>query len=195
MRGRQPRRWTVLLAGILLIAVAACDQSGEGADASASSGSEPAPSVSASPTAGTATTAEGSGASGAGTTVQSSIEGLQMEVLSLERAADNIVTLQFELNYDGEDSVQTGQQFAERVEDGPFASGPYLVDGQGRNKYLVLRDADGRCLCSELDLWLDPGSTVSAFTQFPAPPADVRRMTVYVPTFPPISGVPLRGRS
>lgn len=194
MRRRQPRRWPVVMAGALLVAGVACDETGEGADASPPAGREATPAVTASGAA-AASAGAGGGAAGAGAAVQSSIEGLQMQVLGLERAANNIVTLEFELRYDGEDSVQAGQEFAERAEDGPYASGPYLVDGRGEKKYLVLRDATGRCLCSELDLWFDPGSTVTAFTQFPAPPEDVRRMTVYVPTFPPVSNVRLRGRS
>ncbi|GAA2073564.1 hypothetical protein GCM10009801_26960 [Streptomyces albiaxialis] len=45
-----------------------------------------------------------------------------------------------------------------------------LVDKAGKKRYYVLRDTEGRCLCTSFKGGLFPGKTKTWFAQFPAPP-------------------------
>ncbi|MFG3252609.1 hypothetical protein [Streptomyces sp. NPDC048172] len=45
-----------------------------------------------------------------------------------------------------------------------------LVDKEGKKRYYVLRDTEGRCLCTSFKGGLFPGKTKTWYAQFPAPP-------------------------
>ena len=73
--------------------------------------------------------------------------------------------------------------------------GVALIDAQNRRKYLVARDADGRCVCSnELsDVTAEPGVPVGLTATLGAPPSGVTRVDVVVPNVQTFAGVPLAG--
>jgi len=72
-------------------------------------------------------------------------------------------------------------------------SGVYLIDGVNKKRYLVMRDADGKCICFDTLTYVEPKSSVTVWAKFPAPPADVGKMTVIVPLFLPLDGVTVSG--
>jgi hypothetical protein len=62
----------------------------------------------------------------------------------------------------------------------------------------VLRDTNKGCICTtgilkagEALKGLDAGQQTTMFAKFPAPPASVTKLTVAVPHFPALDGVPL----
>ena len=144
-----------------------------------------------------------------------SVEGtspwIGADILDLRRDGD-VVTLDFTIRTD--DSDPNGTFFADvftsnsdtaaglrdrGVPGWPSSrlrytvSGVTLIDRTNANRHLVLRDSDEVCLCTEYaDINVDPNSTLRHSAQFPAPPADVTEMTVEIPTFPSIDGVPIR---
>lgn len=70
--------------------------------------------------------------------------------------------------------------------------GTYLVDQAANLKYLVLRDTEDQCVCSEtIPTALDEGEQFTAFAEFPAPPESVTSVTVVVPHFNPMQAVPI----
>jgi hypothetical protein len=45
-----------------------------------------------------------------------------------------------------------------------------LVDKKGKKRYYILRDTEGRCLCTSFKGGLMPGNSKTWYAQFPAPP-------------------------
>lgn len=73
----------------------------------------------------------------------------------------------------------------ELQKNGGSVAGASLVDGQGKKRYLVLRDTSGRCLCTKFEGGLDSGQTADWFAQFPAPPEGTSKVTFQVGSMPP----------
>lgn len=57
----------------------------------------------------------------------------------------------------------------ELKDNGASMAGANLMAQKEKKRYLVLRDTEGRCLCTKFTQGLSPGETVSWFAQFPAP--------------------------
>ncbi|WP_338700001.1 hypothetical protein V2W30_25230 [Streptomyces sp. Q6] len=68
---------------------------------------------------------------------------------------------------------------------GGSLAGASVVDQAGKKKYLVLRDTQGRCLCTKFEGGVNQGKTVDWFAQFPAPPEETTSVQLQVPTMPP----------
>ena len=69
-------------------------------------------------------------------------------------------------------------------------TGAYLLDASNKKKYAVVRDSEKHCVCSAID-GIEPGKKMNIWATFPAPPAEVSKVTVVVPLFEPIEGVPI----
>lgn len=77
----------------------------------------------------------------------------------------------------------------------------YLVDEENGTKYYVLTDQDGNALASEHDYidgntWgvtdtLEPGATARYWAKFPAPPPEVKTLTVLFDQTEPFEEVPI----
>ena len=76
----------------------------------------------------------------------------------------------------------------ELSKNGSSLAGAALVDSKAKKKYLVLRDTDGRCLCTKFEGGgVDGGQTTDWFAQFPAPPEGSTQVNFQVGTMPPAS--------
>ncbi|MEV7612474.1 hypothetical protein [Streptomyces sp. NPDC089799] len=62
-------------------------------------------------------------------------------------------------------------------------AGATLVDRAGKKRYYVLRDTEGRCLCTTDLPPIGVGKTVSIMAQFPSPPATTTEVDFGLPTF------------
>ncbi|MEU8351500.1 hypothetical protein AB0C60_19085, partial [Streptomyces sp. NPDC048845] len=71
----------------------------------------------------------------------------------------------------------------EIVSNGYSLGGAALVDQQGKKRYYVLRDTEGRCLCTTGITKVEPGEEVAIFAQFPAPPEGTEQVEFTLPTF------------
>jgi hypothetical protein len=156
----------------------------------------------------TATTAAGGGQPAAAPVVASSdhadLPGITLAINQLRRSDANTVTLIFTIANKGSKALNFDWTWGEAgyVEVGNALtfdmSGAYLVDTDGKKKYLVLRDTNKVCLCTTGILrsgtelkGVEPGQETTMFGKFPAPPASVSKMTVIVPHFPALDNVPL----
>jgi hypothetical protein len=155
----------------------------------------------ATPTTATPATAAATPAPVVASADRGDLPGITLTVDQLRRSDPYTVTVVFSLvNKDGEPPVfdwtwgelgltEVGNAFAFDM------SGVYLVEG--KKKYLVLRDTNNRCICSTgvyrsgTAEGLTPGTAVTMFAKFPAPPASVTRVAVAVPHFPVLDGLPL----
>ncbi|MGW5738702.1 MULTISPECIES: hypothetical protein [Streptomyces] len=70
---------------------------------------------------------------------------------------------------------------------GSSVAGANLVDNAGKKKYLVLRDTEGRCLCTKFTGGVKPGQTADWYAQFPAPPEGSDKVDFQVGAMPPAS--------
>ncbi|WJV46480.1 hypothetical protein [Streptomyces flavofungini] len=68
---------------------------------------------------------------------------------------------------------------------GSSVAGANLVDGKGKKRYLVLRDTEGRCLCTKFTGGVKPGQTSEWYAQFPAPPEGTTAVSFQVGAMPP----------
>ena len=117
---------------------------------------------------------------------------VRIEVRDLKRGEGDTVTLRLRLVNESGDAFDASCDMREPGANdscGEF-SGAYLLDAANKKKYLVVRDTEGKCVCSGVDS-LEDGKKMNIWATYPAPPADVTKMTVVVPLFEPIEGVPI----
>jgi hypothetical protein len=69
----------------------------------------------------------------------------------------------------------------------------YYLDTKSKKKYLGVKDSEGKALGTNLRYFaLAPGESKAAWVKFPEPPADVQKISVYLPGAPPFEDVPIR---
>jgi hypothetical protein len=129
---------------------------------------------------------------GAELKAEGTIPGLSVVVQELKRDEANSVTLRFQLVNDSDKSVGLGGKFKDPSAKGGGndVGGVHLIDNVNKKKYLVVRDTAGKCACGEVRS-IDKGGRVSLWAKFAAPPQDVEQVTVVVPEFQPVDGVPI----
>ena len=64
-------------------------------------------------------------------------------------------------------------------------AGASLIDKKEKKKYLILRDTEGRCLCTTFPVAFQPGDTREWFAQFPAPPSTSTQVDFQIADMPP----------
>jgi hypothetical protein len=64
-------------------------------------------------------------------------------------------------------------------------AGASLVDQEGKKRYLILRDTEGRCLCTRFVGGVKSGESADWYAQFPAPPEDTTKVSFQVGGMPP----------
>jgi hypothetical protein len=122
-------------------------------------------------------------------TADSETPGLSLEVQGLKIVSGTLM-LRFSVENKGEkdfdlDSTMAGYE-------GSSVDGIYLIDGPGKKKYLVVRDADNHCLCSrDIKHGLPPNTIAAFWAKFPPPPDSVQKIGVVVPHFIPMDDVPI----
>ena len=133
------------------------------------------------------------GTMGAGTKILGSADGetpgTHIDVTQFKRVSGDMVFMQFVLTNDTKATIPLGGLMIGSVNDNATISGVYLDDGT--TKYNVVRDAQGKCVCSSALTYLEPKSTVSLWAKFSAPPTSTKKLNIDVPHFPPIDDVRL----
>lgn len=187
---RHGRRATtaVVCAAVAAITLAGCGGGGGGAG-DGKSGGTPSASAKASATSG-----GGSGdpaPSATPTQVLAQIKGekdIEVTVNSAVRDSGGFVTVQGVITNNGTESFDANNWVGNEVSlapSGASVAGAVLVDEAGKKRYYVLRDTDGKCLCTMKLLSIRPQETRPFFAQFPAPPADTTQVEFELPTMPP----------
>ena len=117
---------------------------------------------------------------------------LRVEVRDLKRGDGGVVTLRLRLVNDSDTAFQPSCDMRDPAfsESCGYFTGAYLIDAANKKKYSVVRDSENKCVCSSLDD-IEPGKRMNVWATYPAPPADVTAVTVVVPLFEPIEGVPI----
>ncbi|MFD7546894.1 hypothetical protein [Streptomyces sp. NPDC059816] len=116
--------------------------------------------------------------------------GLTMAITSAVRDQGGYITVQGTVtNGTGKSWVAAGWRSDENelVKNGASIAGANLVDKREGKKYLVLRDTEGRCLCTRFTGGILSGDTAEWFAQFPAPPEGTTKVDFQVGSMPPAS--------
>ncbi|MFE1382708.1 hypothetical protein ACFW6S_27570 [Streptomyces sp. NPDC058740] len=116
-------------------------------------------------------------------------EGFELAITSAERDAGGFLTVKGSLKNTSDQPravpVGTRGNETEVLKHGNSLGGATLVDMQGKKRYYVLRDTDGRPLTTTgLDI-LGAGEAAEVFMQFPAPPPATTDVSLQLPTFDP----------
>ncbi|WP_353944469.1 hypothetical protein ABII15_24650 [Streptomyces sp. HUAS MG91] len=115
-------------------------------------------------------------------------KGVTLTITSATRDQGGFVTLNGTVT-NGTSGIWLGTDWksdeSELQSNGGSLAGASLVDQAGKKKYLVLRDTQGRCLCTKFQGGVDPGKSTDWFAQFPAPPQGTTSVQLQVPTMPP----------
>ncbi|WP_431952079.1 hypothetical protein [Actinacidiphila sp. bgisy167] len=115
-------------------------------------------------------------------------KGITVTLNEATRDSGGFVTVKGSLTNNGDSPFNatywTGQETAVQ-RSGPSVAGAVLVDSVGKKRYYVLRDTEGKCLCTMGLTLIKPGETRPLFAQFPAPPESTTEVEFQLPTMPP----------
>lgn len=123
--------------------------------------------------------------------------GMSVEVTELKRNSGGTVTLKFTMiNNTSENASFSQGDYVDPAgygnPDNGSVSGVHLVDAVNKKKYLVVRASDTKSpLCSQRNADIVPGGRANLWAKFPAPPEDVKVITVMIPHFVPMDDVPI----
>ncbi len=115
-------------------------------------------------------------------------DGVSVELQSVTRGDGDTITIKFKYTNSGSKEAEI-YQLANLSHDN-LAEHVYYVDPGNKKKYLVVKDAQGKAVASNLQyLKLAAGASHGGWAKFPAPPAGVSKISVYLPGAPPFEGV------
>ncbi|MCY0932719.1 hypothetical protein [Streptomyces sp. H34-S4] len=111
--------------------------------------------------------------------------GVVLTVNSITRDAGGFITVSGQIKNPGDKGFGNTAAWrgTELKTSGVSIAGVTLVDKVGKKRYYVLRDTEGRCLCTTGVVIIDAGQSVPFFAQFPAPPASTTDVEFNFPTF------------
>ena len=117
--------------------------------------------------------------------------GTKVVVHSLARSSGDTVTLKFTLVNNSAGQLYTGIFHGDGYHSSRDMSGVHLIDAVSKKKYFAIADTDGICLCSQGVDDISANTQAAVWAKFPAPPPSVTKITVEVPHFVPLDGVPI----
>ncbi|MBQ0868343.1 hypothetical protein [Streptomyces sp. RK75] len=187
LRARRGMTAVALAAGLVLTA-AGCGGGGDGDDVK-----EPRPSEKAGDLQGGSGGGDGgeSGGSTGGEPLAKVRGGddITLTVDSARRETGGFVTLTGKVtNGSGKAWVAPGWEGDESelaLRNKLSVAGAKLVDQKGKKRYLVLRDTEGRCLCTSFGQPIQAGDSKTWYAQFPAPPKGNDKVEFQIADMPP----------
>lgn len=158
---------------------AAVSEPAAAAPSAASSAPEPAPAAApaASPSAGAVLASQ-----------ETNWKGIVAEVTEFRRKG-NTLTAKVRLRNQGSEKIQPEVNYKE----------VYLMDLAAGKKYQVLQDEKGGYIAGLRSGWndrwydeIEPGQSYTLWVKFPAPPAEVKSVTLQVPGVPPFEDLAIQ---
>ncbi len=120
--------------------------------------------------------------------------GLSVEVTELKRGSGGTVTLKFVMVNNTKEKISFGYDYGAKehqITDYGTVGGTHLIDAANKKKYLVVRDSERNCVCSAVKGNIPVGERMNLWAKFPAPPEDVKVISVMIPRFVPMDDVPI----
>lgn len=114
--------------------------------------------------------------------------GITLDITSALRSDGGFLTVKGTVT-NGTSGIWVGSEWAsdetELKKNGGSLAGASIVDQAKKKRYLILRDTEGRCLCTKFEGGVNSGATTDWFAQFPAPPTSTTKVDFEVPSMPP----------
>lgn len=187
---RYGRRATIAVAFAASAAITLAGCGGGGGGGGDKGGDKPSTSASASKPS-TSAGAGGDTPSATPTQILAQIKGeknIEVTITSAVRDSGGFITVQGVITDNGTDYFSADDWVGTETAlsaSGASVAGAVLVDEAGKKRYYVLRDTDGRCLCTMGLVGIKPKESRPFFAQFPAPPAATTQVSFELPTMPP----------
>jgi hypothetical protein len=115
--------------------------------------------------------------------------GTRIIIKDIKRDDGGTVTLRFQMTNEEEKPEDIYQ-----ILGGFLPDRVHLIDAANKKKYLTVKDASGKCLCTDIKGNIAKGKAVNLWAKFPAPPATVQKVSVVVSGFEPVESVPITDR-
>jgi hypothetical protein len=201
--GRMDKHAVAWLAGALIVLAAGCGGGGETKTVTVESDQKAKPETTATATPTAASDASGTPVAEAETSVDG--DRVQFIVTELRRSGPTVIlnaqlkmveaaqTESAQINETFNDGLNQPLTSGDATEGIDVFDGVALIDPVGRKKYLVARDADGRCVCTNRlgNAFVKADAPVELQATLTAPPADVKQVDLYVPRVKTFRAVPL----
>ena len=115
-------------------------------------------------------------------------DGITVELQSVTRGEGDTIMLKWKYSNTGSKEADISK-LASLSHDN-LADHVYYIDPGNKKKYMVVKDAKGKAVASDQKyLTLEAGSSRAGWAKFPAPPASVSKIDVYLPGAPPFERV------
>ncbi|MEW2179390.1 hypothetical protein AB0890_24040 [Streptomyces sp. NPDC005406] len=113
--------------------------------------------------------------------------GVTLVVNQVQRDSGGFITVQGEIKNDSDQAKNSGGWAGSELQlinkNPNSVAGAALIDKTGKKRYYILRDTEGRCLCTTGIVPIQPGKSTPVFMQFPAPPSSTAEVDFFLPTF------------
>jgi len=116
--------------------------------------------------------------------------GVRLDLTEAKRGSGDTLTIRFTIVNKSASAFKFGHNLGDAAY-GDFGNigAIHLLDATNKKKYLVIRDSAKNCVCSNKLRDLPTGQSINLWGRFPAPPADVKAVSVVVPGFMPLDEV------
>jgi len=119
-------------------------------------------------------------------------DGVTVEFQSAVRGEGDTIMLKWKYSNTGSKEAEI-DKLASLSHDN-LADHVYYIDPGNKKKYMVIKDAQGKAVASDLKYFkLEAGASRGGWAKFPAPPAGVSKIDVYLPGAPPFERVAVTG--
>jgi len=124
------------------------------------------------------------------------IEGVEVILMEVKRTSGDTITVKWRYRNKTKENKELLKSSSSWSDAYRFSLNAYLIDPVNKKKYLVLKDEKGNPIAArhelkQLVITLAPGQTISTWAKFPAPPAQVEKISIYIPSVPPFEDIPI----
>jgi hypothetical protein len=124
------------------------------------------------------------------------IEGVEVVLLEAKRTSGDTITVKWKYRNQTKEKKELVKSTSSWSDAYRFSLDAYLIDPLNKKKYLVLKDEKGNPIATrhelkQLVITLAPGQTISTWAKFPAPPAQVEKISIYIPSVSPFEDIPI----
>ena len=125
------------------------------------------------------------------------VEGVEVALLSVKRVSDGTLTVKWEYRNKTDKPKELGASFDGMGWSEPFSLvyHAYVVDARNRMKYPVLKDEKGNLVAARHAgrkvVVLGPKQTIGTWAKFAAPPADAKKISIFIQGTQPFEEIPI----
>ena len=125
------------------------------------------------------------------------LQGIEVSLLDVKRASGDTLNVYWRVSNQSSATKElvkcsTGWYCKYQLAAGNWGDGIYIIDSENQRKHLVVRTNKKPVVStSETPLSIEPGSSINLWAKFPAPPLDVKKVSVYIPGVSPMEDIPI----